>query len=344
MIITVTPNPSLDRTYHVDEFRLGELHRANYVAVEASGKGVNVSRVLAALGVPTVAVLPVGGRAGHDLATLLGETRLPCRAVHVGGAARVNVTVIEPGGRTTKVNEPGEPLTEAELDELVRQARTAAVETGAAWVACCGSLPPGAGPELVARLVDAAHAAGARAAVDTSGAALPAALAAGADLVKPNREELAELAGRPLPDLADVVGAAREVAAGGTAVLASAGSEGAVLVDGGATRCLWARAPRIRPVNTTGAGDTLLAGYLAAFLGRGAADAAVCLAEAVALGTSACLVPGTAELPERLIPAAEVTVRRIDAAPLPEEPHEARRSLANGAEPGPARLDIGGVG
>lgn len=331
MIITVTPNPSLDRTYHVDEFRLGELHRANHVGVEASGKGVNVSRVLAALGVPTVAVIPVGGRAGHDLAALLGATGLPCRAVRVAGAARVNVTVIEPGGRTTKVNEPGEPLTAAELDELVRQARTAAVEHEAAWVACCGSLPPGAGPELVARLVDAAHAAGARAAVDTSGAALPAALAAGADLVKPNREELAELAGRPLPGLADVAAAAREIAAGGVTVLASAGSDGAVLVAG--PRSLWAAAPPIRPVNTTGAGDTLLAGYLAGLAAREAGgpagDLAGCLAEAVALGTSACLVPGTAELPGRLIPAAEVTVRRIDT---------------DGVEPGGARLDIGGVG
>jgi 1-phosphofructokinase family hexose kinase len=332
VIVTVTPNPSLDRTYHVDELRLGELHRANYVAVEASGKGVNVSRVLLALGVPTVAVLPVGGREGRELAGLLSSAGLAHRGVGVGGAARVNITVIEPGGRTTKVNGPGEPLTEAELDALVGEAGRVAVENGASWVACCGSLPPGAGPDLVVRLIQAAHSAGARAAVDTSGAALSAALGAGADLVKPNREELAELAGRDLPTLGDVVAAAGDVAAGGTTVLASLGPDGAVLVEG--DRCLWASAPPIEPVNTAGAGDTLLAGYLAA----GPGDPGRRLAEAVALGTSACLVARTVELPGRTVSPADVTVRSLDG------PGSARRHDGTVRPPSGASKDIPAIG
>ncbi|WP_433476409.1 1-phosphofructokinase family hexose kinase [Spirillospora sp. CA-142024] len=313
MIVTVTPNPSLDRTYRVDGFRLGALHRADHVTVEASGKGVNVSRVLAVRGVPTMAVLPLGGSEGGHLAGLLAEAGLPHEGVGVAAAARVNVTVIEPGGRTTKVNAPGEALTAAEQEALVRRTREAALTEAASWVACCGSLPPGTDPELTVRLIQAAHSAGARAAVDTSGAALPAALSAGADLIKPNREELAELTGRELRTVEAVVAAAREVAAGGTAVLASIGVDGAVLVDGRV--CLWAKAPSIEPVNTTGAGDTLLAGYLAAASAEsGSMRPESRLAEAVALGTSACLAPGTAELPGTLLRPEHVVVRRLDGA------------------------------
>lgn len=313
MIVTVTPNPSFDRTYRVDGLRLGALHRASHAAVEPSGKGVNVSRVLAAQGVPTIAVLPVGGNEGRELAGLLTAAGVAYAGVKVAGAARVNVTVIEPGGRTTKINAPGEPLTAAEQDALVRRTREVALTGTASWVACCGSLPPGTDPELTVRLIRAAHAAGARVAVDTSGAALPAALSAGADLIKPNREELAELTGRELRTVEAVVAAAREVAAGGTAVLASIGSDGAVLVDGEV--CLWAQAPLIEPVNTTGAGDTLLAGYLAAVSADSdSARPESRLADAVALGASACLATGTAELPDLLLSSEDVIVRRLEGA------------------------------
>ncbi len=343
MIVTVTPNPSLDRTYHVDELRLGELHRAGYEAVEASGKGVNVSRVLLGLGVATVAVLPVGGREGGEIAELLTADGLDHRAVRVAAAARVNITITEPGGRTTKVNGSGGPLTEAEQDALVAETGRAAV--AATWVTICGSLPPGTGPDLVVRLIDVARAAGARTAVDTSGEALSVAVAAGADLVKPNREELAELAGHDLPDVAAVAAAAVKLSETGPVVLASMGAEGAVLVEEG--RCLWGVAPPIEPVNTAGAGDALLAGYLAAChrgpgrpgsgrpgpdvegpdvegpdveghgrsvagrAGPGPGGPEGRLAEAVALGTSACLTAGTVERAGRSIAPADITVRRL---------------------------------
>lgn len=330
MIVTVTPNPSLDRTYHVDELRLGELHRAGYEAVEASGKGVNVSRVLLGLGVSTVAVLPVGGREGGEIAELLAADGLDHRAVRVAAAARVNITITEPGGRITKVNGPGGPLTEAERDALVAETGRAAV--AATWVAICGSLPPGTGPDLVVRLIDVARAAGARTAVDTSGEALSVAVAAGADLVKPNREELAELAGHDLPDVAAVAAAAGKLAETGPVVLASMGAEGAVLVEG--DRCLWAVAPPIEPVNTAGAGDALLAGYLAAChqgpghrvagpAGPGLGDSEGRLAEAVALGTSACLTAGTVERAGRSIAPADITVWRlgVDMTPGASQEH-----------------------
>ena len=297
MIVTVTPNPSVDRTYRLVDLVPGTLNRAEAVTVEASGKGVNVSRVLLQLGVTTRAVVTTGGMEGRLLAELMAD--LPVDLVEVAGHTRINVTLVRPGQEPTKVNEPGAALSVAEGDTLIAAAEK--LVTHADWLACCGSLPAGTDPELVARLVAVGRAAGVPVVVDSSGAALAAAVTAGADLVKPNADELADLMGGGLSAL----DAARltQARTGGT-VLASLGAGGALLItpDGG-----WhAVPPRITPVNPTGAGDALLAGYLAAVGGP-----AERLAQAVAIGTSACLVEGTAGLPAVRVAPSAVTVRRI---------------------------------
>jgi 1-phosphofructokinase len=300
MIVTVTPNPSVDRTYRLAALRPGTLHRARSVTAEASGKGVNVSRVLGHLGVPTRMVVTAGGPEGDLLASLLGG--LPVDVVTVAGHTRVNVTLIADGHEPTKVNEPGTALSAAESEALV-SAVTALLATGdVRWLACCGSLPAGTGPELVGRLVAAGRAAGVPVAVDSSGAALAAAVAARADLIKPNADELAELAGSAQPVVAAATTVQRQT--GGT-VLASLGPQGALLVTPEGT---WrAVPPPVTPLNTTGAGDALLAGYL----GAAADDPPGRLAFAVAVGTSACLVEATAGMPSALVNTSAVEVRQL---------------------------------
>ena len=289
MIVTLTPNPSLDRTLHVSRLTRGRLLRADAVAVVASGKGVNVSRNVAANGVPTIVVLPVGGHDGHRLADELAAERLQVRAVAIGGAVRSNITLLEPDGTATKVNEPGPVLTPAEQEAL----RHSAIESaaGADWLVGSGSLPPGTPPDFYARLVQAARAAGDRTqvAVDCTGAALLAAVAAGADVVKPNAVELAEATGRRLHTRQDVVTAARMLLDRGTgAVLASLGTDGALLVTPAAT---WhASGPPIRLHSTIGAGDALLAGFLA---GGGTARPKAALALGVAYATRRCALPAS---------------------------------------------------
>lgn len=304
MIITVTPNPSVDRTYRVDALRPGHLHRAVGGSVEPSGKGVNVSRVLRRLGVPTRAVVTAGGGEGRRLTELLAAVGLgDTIAVPVAGATRVNVTVVSAGGEPTKLNEPGSALTPAEAGRLVTMA--AAVLRGAGGrLAVCGSLPGDTDPGLIGELVGVARAAGAGVAVDGSGAALRLAVEHKADLVAPNRDELAELAGHRVDSMSAAFAAAREVRGrtGGT-VLLSLGGEGALLLTpAGAWHGL---APPIVPVNPTGAGDALLAGYLA---GNPDVHPAERLAAAVAVATSACLSPSTADLPEHLVDPATVRV------------------------------------
>ncbi|MGK5500775.1 1-phosphofructokinase [Streptomyces sp. URMC 125] len=304
MILTVTPNPSLDRTYELPALRRGAVLRAGAERVDPGGKGVNVSRAVAAAGHRTVAVLPLGGPEGELLARLLGEHGIEAAGVPVAGSTRVNVSLVEPDGTLTKVNAPGPDLTEAEAEALLEAVRSRS--SGADWIACCGSLPRGLRPGWYAELVRRAHRAGARIALDTSGAALTAALEERPDVIKPNAAELAEAVGRPLATVGDAVKAAEELRGrGARAVLASLGADGQLLVDGDGAH--FGRAPVAAVRSNVGAGDASLAGFLAA---GGAGPGA--LAAAVAHGAAAVQLPGSAmPAPADLDPAAVTTTADV---------------------------------
>jgi 1-phosphofructokinase len=260
MIVTVTPNPSVDRTVFIDSLPRGAILRSTRSWSEPSGKGVNVALALAAHGYQAAAILPIGGPAGVHLAEMLHQFRVDYRAVHIAGDVRVNISLVEPDGTVTKINEIGPALTSREIDMLITTAM-GATRPGS-WLAGCGSLPAGADDDFYARLVTNVRSSGARTAVDTSGPSLTVAVAAKPDLVKPNSDELAEAVGGTLTTLGDVAEAAqilRERGAG--AVLASLGPDGALLVD--ADGALHGKAPVDNVVSTVGAGDALLSGFLA---------------------------------------------------------------------------------
>lgn len=264
MIVTLTPNPSLDRTLQLHRLVRGGVNRAEGSRIDPGGKGVNVSRALARHGSKTIAVLPLGGPDGAVLADLLIAQGVEVRRVPVTGDTRTNITVAEPDGTTTKLNEPGPDLTREEVADLAAAVLDAA--TAGSWVVACGSVPGGVDDDFYAGLIGPLHARGVRVAVDTSGAALREVLLGSGgrdhpDLIKPNREELAEAVGHPLPTLGDVVAAATELVTRGVgAVLASLGADGAVLVTESGAR--YGRAGVDQPRSTVGAGDALLAGYL----------------------------------------------------------------------------------
>jgi 1-phosphofructokinase len=282
MIVTLTANPSVDRTVEVDALVRGAVLRATGQRVDPGGKGVNVSRALAAHGVPTCAVLPTGGTEGLQLAQLLEAAGVAVRPVPVLGAVRANVSIVEPDGTVTKVNEPGPDLDAAEVAALV--ATTVAAAEGSSWVVLSGSLPPGCPDDLYATLL--ARLPGPTV-LDSSGAPFERALSAGPALVKPNREELAEISGLPVRTVGQAVTAARTLLERGAgAVLASLGADGAVLLD--ATGAWYGEAPVDAPVSSVGAGDATLAGFLVGG-GRGP-DA---LRTALAFGAAAVKLPGS---------------------------------------------------
>lgn len=305
MILTITLNPSLDRTVEVGELTRGRVLRARDTHLHPGGKGVNVARALLANGIPSRAVVPVGGPDGDQLVELLGREKVDAVVVPVSGRTRSNITIAEADGTVTKLNEPGGALTADELERILDHALADAVAGG--WVVLCGSLPPGAPDDTYARITRRLSEAGQRVAVDTSGPALARVVEARPTLVKPNAEELAEAVGRPLASRADAVLAARELRdAGAGAVLVSLGAAGALLVDDAGV--LVGECAPVEPRSTVGAGDAFLAGFLAATHvaedrdpGRGtetvgdghAVVARAALAQALAWGSAAVRLPGS---------------------------------------------------
>jgi 1-phosphofructokinase len=288
MIVTLTPNPSIDRTISVDQLQHGEVHRATDSRIDPGGKGINVARALTANGTAALAVLPTGGPEGHLMTDLLDRAGTAYTAVPISGTTRMNIAIIEPDGTTTKVNEPGPTLSPEEVEALVSAVDAAL--PGAQWLVGSGSLAPGLGDDIYATLVARGHAAGLLVAIDSSGAPLAAAMPAHPDLIKPNHEELEELVGRSLPTLGDVYAAALDLIDGGVGtVVVSLGRHGAVAVT--ADGIAHASGHIDRPVSTVGAGDSLLAGYLHAVC-RGATPTEA-LANGVAWGSAAVSLPGS---------------------------------------------------
>ena len=301
MIVTVTPNPSIDRTVTLPGALVrGAVHRVGEVRVEPGGKGVNVARALTLAGLDVIAVLPVGE--SDPILAGLRAIGVEVHAVPIAAAVRTNLAITEPDGTTTKLNEPGAVIEARDVAALAN----AVIERGrsARWVVLSGSLPPGLNDSWYADMVAALQPYGCRVAVDTSDRPLTALAAAldraAPDLIKPNSEELAGLAGVSARDLESavsrgdagpVVTAARQLIDRGVgSVLATLGAAGAVLVD--ADGAWLATPPAITPRSTVGAGDSSLAGYLRADVEGAAAPAR--LQMAVAYGSGAAALPGTA--------------------------------------------------
>ena len=320
MIVTLTVNPSLDRTIGLAQpLERGEVQRVAASTEEPGGKGVNVTRALAASGADSIAVLP--GRADDPLVVALHAAHLPVAVVPIAGRLRSNLTLTEPDGTTTKLNEPGPVLSADEqaalVDEVVRRS------ADATWLVLAGSLTPDLGADFYVRVVRAVRAAGlaCRIAVDTSGAPLAALVDSGevVDLIKPNGEELAELAGVPDADALEadherVAGLAAGLAPRGIrSALVTLGAAGAVLVTG--EGAWFAPAPRIVPRSTVGAGDSSLAGFLLAVTEGASPDRA--LAQAVAHGAAAASLPGSAVPSRELADASALTATPIRDVVVP---------------------------
>ena len=140
MIVTVTPNPSLDRTVTLaTPLTRGAVHRVSSVTTEPGGKGVDVARALSLAGVDAVALLPASGT--DPMVAALQDSDVPFRCVPVTAPVRTNIAVTEMDGTTTKINEPGAEMGAAAIDALTRSVVGSAEH--ASWVVMSGSLPPG---------------------------------------------------------------------------------------------------------------------------------------------------------------------------------------------------------
>jgi 1-phosphofructokinase family hexose kinase len=291
-VLIAGPNLTIDRTLAIEEVRPGEVLRFTATVVTPGGKGVNVARVAREMGAPAVLAGFVPGRTGAAAAGLLSDEGISLRGVPVGGEIRSTAVILERSGRVTVFNEPGPALASGDWERF--EAEVADALEAQVVLACSGSLPPQAPVDGYGRLVGLAHAREAVAIVDVGGAALDAALAAGADVVTPNLAEAEGLLhGRAdeTVEAGDVeivrargLEAARAlVARGARSAVVTAAEAGAAVASAGET--WWVAAPPIAEVrNPIGAGDALVGG-LGLALERGEAFA-VAVAAGMATGAA----------------------------------------------------------
>lgn len=294
MIVVVCLNPALDITHRVPAVNWAGVNRPSAVYARPGGKGLNVARTLHALGADLLLTGLAGGITGAGIEAALGELGVPTALTPIAAETRRTFTIVDGGGAVAAFHEAGPEVSAPEFTEFRGQYEKAM--DGAAAVVLSGSLPRGLAARTYATLIETAAAAGVPTVLDTHGEALLRGAAAGPAIVKPNLEELENLAGRRLsvPDGADraavAAAAGRLLSIGAQAVVTSLGPEGLFAATGDG---YWrARAATVAG-NATGAGDATVAALVHGLvLGRPWDER---LRHAAALGAASVAAPVAGE-------------------------------------------------
>ncbi len=261
-VVTVTLNPAIDQTLSVPGFTAGQVNRVAESRSDAGGKGVNVASVLADLGVEVVATGFLGVENQGLFEAFFARKRIDDRFVRIAGSTRVGIKIVD-DHQTTDINFPGLSPRAEDIAELME--RIASLSEPGRWFVLGGSVPPGVPDSIYSEMSELIHGRGGRVLLDTSGRPLREALAGSPEVMKPNVEELSELAGRPLQTVGDVRAAAEVLLELGIRrVVVSMGGGGAVFVDRG--KALVARPPEVTVRSTVGAGDAMVGGIIAAMI------------------------------------------------------------------------------
>jgi tagatose 6-phosphate kinase len=284
MILCVCASPALDLTYRVDRLAVSGTNRVREVGQRAGGKAVNVARVLHALGEDVRLVTTAGGASGAELAAGLRADGIRHEIVPTTATTRRTVAIVDE--TTDEVTMLSEPAVIEDWPGF--RAAVEAAMPAADVVVISGRLPSGAPPAGFAALTAHARAQDRAVVLDTSGAALPAALAAHPTVVKPNADELRECTDEDDPTVAAGSLAKRW----GVTVVASLGPDGLIGVD--ATSAWRARSTRVLSGNPTGAGDAVVAGLARGI--RAGTELRPLLADCVALAEAAVVTPAAGDL------------------------------------------------
>lgn len=260
MIITVTMNPAVDKTVEIESLKRGGLNRIKRTEWDAGGKGINVSRTVRELGMDTIATGFLGGNTGREIEEYLREKEIRTDFVDAGGETRTNTKVFEDNGMVTELNEPGPYISPDREEELLKKLEGYA-DRGVLFV-LAGSLPKGIGTDIYARIIDMVHKKGAEVLLDADGETFQKAVVQKPDIIKPNKEELAQYTGlkgfSSVEEMAMAAEVLRDAGVGMAAV--SMGAEGAVFLEKG--KRIYCQAIPVKACSTVGAGDAM-AGALA---------------------------------------------------------------------------------
>ena len=285
-IYTLTLNPAYDVHAYAAHFEPCHENLAQIRSKEAGGKGLNISRALREAGIPNTAVIVLGTDNSGDYKQYLSDAHMDCLLFESQGRIRENLTLHCADAPETRISFSGFRLEEGMLARI-RESLAVDDET---VITFTGRVPDGIGMDRVKAFLRELQSRGAKIVVDSRSFTLEDLYDVQPWLIKPNQEEISAFFGCTVEGIRDGVEKAKELAAHGISnVMISLGQQGALLAAGG--RVLHAAPPAIDAVSTVGAGDSSIAGFIAAAMKNLPPEE--CLCWAVAFGTAACLTEGS---------------------------------------------------
>ena len=308
MILTITLNPAVDKTYTAGSLMLGQVNRMRTVHNIAGGKGINVAKILSQYGYSVAGCGFLGGYTGRFIESCMKEIQAECRFTKVAGETRCSINVIAEDGYVTEILEPGPVVSAQELEQFLKDYREAVDKSD--LVVLSGSVAKGVPADIYGKLIAIGNGAGKRCILDTSGEALLHGMEAGPFMIKPNQKELEYVTGHRLKDIREVQEAAQQLRERGIGhVLVSLGKKGLLSVSGEGT--LWAKAPSVKAVNTVGCGDSVVASYAMSVLKGEDIYTALKRAAAISAANAASLESGdiSLELAEELLEKIQIEKR-----------------------------------
>lgn len=309
-VATITLNPAIDQSVAITHFSAGEVNRVSQEQSDPGGKGVNVASFLADLGVLTSVTGFIGSENAAIFEKLFTQKNIADSFVRIPGKTRVNVKIIDEANHSiTDINFPGQTASADDMVELKKKIHNLMFDHD--WFVLSGSLPKSISTQFYIDALKCLKQAGKQVILDTSGAALRDAIGGLPYAIKPNIAELEELLGEKLPTQQAVVSAAKSLVEQGIAcVIVSMGKEGAIFVD--SEEAVLAVPPAIVVKSTVGAGDAMVAGFIAAKLKGYALENCARLATATAMGALTQLGPRLAEAAVLESYMQQIDVRNID--------------------------------
>lgn len=292
-ILTVTLNSAIDKISVVSDLKIGKDLRVEKMELSAGGKGINVARVLNQLKIPTLATGFMGQNSNHFFQQELAAQKIPHDFVLVAGDVRTNLTIIDPiTNRTTRLLENGPRVSTKEIALFKKKYRS--LLKNAYAVVLSGRNTCGATDSLYADLIGIANKAGVRTILDTSGQPLALGIKKKPFMIKPNKEEVAEILGRKIRSHAGMIEALGYFWKMGVQIVAiTDGSKGAYLFDG--KEIIWLKVPQVEGSHTVGCGDAFVAGLIAGFYQGKSFDDSVRLAGACGVSNAMIMQPGNIE-------------------------------------------------
>ncbi len=307
MVLTVTLNPAIDKTYRTQELIAGHVNRMKSMENIPGGKGINVSKILCQYGCPVTATGFLGGYTGRWIEEKIRAMGIVCDFVEISGDTRCSMNVVANNGFVTEILEPGPHIGGEDRLLFYEKYRRLVQECG--LVVLSGSASPGLPEDIYVELIAIAKAHDKRVILDTSLELLRKGVEEAPYLVKPNRRELEYLAGHRCSGQAEILDAARKLLDRGIAFVAvSVGEKGMYLLH--EQRSLFVRAPRVKTVNTVGCGDSACASFAMSLLNGETMEEMLCRAVAVSAASAATMESGSVsqELVEELMESLHVEV------------------------------------